>query len=76
MRDRNAVDIVLIILAVIGAIAVLGVLGVWLMAATMMGGAMSGCCGIWGGGGWFIGLLILAGVVATAVLFIRRKPRP
>jgi hypothetical protein len=69
-------DIVLIILAVIGAIAVLAVLGMWLMAATMMGWAMGGCCGIWGGGGWFIGLLILAGVVATVVLLMRRTPRP
>ena len=55
---------------------ILAVLGMWLMAATMMGGVMGGCCGLWGGGGWLIGLLILAGIIATVVLFMRRAPRP
>ena len=76
MSHRTAMDIVLIILAVIGAIAALAVLGMWLMSATMMGGAMSGCCGVVGAGFWLIGLLILAGIVAAAVLLMRREPRP
>jgi hypothetical protein len=76
MSHRSTSDIVLIILAVIGAIAVLGVLGMWLMAATMMDGAMSGCCGVAGAGFWLIGLLLLAGIVAAVVLLMRREPRP
>jgi hypothetical protein len=76
MSHRNAMDIVLIILAVIGAIAVIAVLGMWLMAATMMGGGMGGCCGVTGVGFWLIGLLILAGIVAAVVLLMRREPRP
>jgi hypothetical protein len=76
MAHRNTADIVLIILAMIGAIAVIAVLGMWLMHATMMGGAMSGCCGVAGAGFWLIGLLILAGIVASVVLLMRREPRP
>ena len=76
MSHRTALDIVLIILAVIGAIAALAVLGMWLMSATMMGGAMSGCCGVAGAGFWLIGLLILAGILAAVVLLMRREPRP
>jgi hypothetical protein len=76
MSHRTAMDIVLIILAIIGAIAALAVLGMWLMSATMMGGAMSSCCGVVGAGFWLIGLLILAGIVAAAVLLMRREPRP
>ena len=68
--------IVLIILAIIGAIAVIAVLGMWLMYATMMGGTMSGCCGVAGVGFWLIGLLIVAGIVAAVVLLMPREPRP
>jgi hypothetical protein len=69
-------DIVLIILAVIRAIAALAVLGMWLMAGSMMGGAMRGCCGVAGAGFWLIGLLILAGIGASVALLMRRAPRP
>ncbi len=75
MSRQSATDIVLIILAIIGAIAVLAVLSMWLMAATMMGGAMSGCCGVASVGFWLIGFLILAGIVAAVLLLTRREPR-
>jgi hypothetical protein len=68
--------IVLIILAILGAIAVITVLAMWLVYATMMGGTMSGCCGVPGVGFWLIGLLTLAGIVAAVVLLMRREPRP
>jgi hypothetical protein len=76
MAHRNTTDIVLIILAMISAIAVIAALGMWLMSAAMMGGAMSGCYGVAGAGFWLIGLLILAGIVASVVLLMRREPRP
>ena len=51
MLTKDAWNIVLILLAVIGAVAVIGFVGMAIMYGGMMGGMMT-CCGGMAGGGW------------------------
>ncbi len=65
----------LLALAIIGGIALVLVLGSWLFHASMMSGGMmgGGLMGGTGAGAWLLGLLVVAGVVAVAVLLARRS---
>jgi len=74
MTNRDVWNIVLITLAVIGAVAVIGFIGMALMSVTrggMMGGMMN--CGVGMAGGWLVGLLLIATIVAAIVLLLRRR---
>jgi sterol desaturase/sphingolipid hydroxylase (fatty acid hydroxylase superfamily) len=74
MTNRDVWNIVLITLAVIGAVAVIGFIGMALMSMTMvgmMGGMMN--CGVGMAGGWLVGLLLIATIVAAVVLLLRRR---
>jgi len=70
MTNRDVWNIVLITLAVIGAVAVIGFIGMALMSV-MMGGMMN--CGVGMAGGWLVGLLLIATIVAAFVLLMRRR---
>jgi hypothetical protein len=76
MTNRDVWNIVLITLAVIGAVAVIGFIGMALMSV-MMGGMMGGMmnCGVGMAGGWLVGLLLIATIVAAFVLLLRRRPQ-
>ena len=70
MSNRDLWNVVLITLAVIGAIAVIGFIGMALMHATM-GGMMNYQGGM--AGGWLVGLLLIAAIVATLILLSRSR---
>jgi len=74
MTNRDVWNILLITLAVIGAVAVIGFIGMALMSV-MMGGMMDGMmnCGVGMAGGWLVGLLLIATIVAAFVLLMRRR---
>ena len=76
MTNKGVWNIVLITLAVIGAIAVIGFVGMAL-SGMMMGGMMGGMmnCGVGMAGGWLVGLLLIATIVAAFVLLLRRRPQ-
>lgn len=74
MSEKNTMKILLIVLAIIGTIALVAILGMWLMMGGMMsGGRMMNCCGggmMWG---WFVGFLVIAGLIAAVAWLVRRN---